>query len=189
MTTPDEPTALYFAYTPTAPDLDHFDVKRVVPAEIFGQPTALTVIGESHYVGIPQLGFHEICSCNPLPAETMHYTPLEQDLERAFSFENERLSATTIVETRPIDSLPDEERVDVAYRFGPDAWTTITVDQDTYETYHTYPEHEIALYTRTRLSIELKSTDTFESKYVNTPESKDVGTTSVPTEVKYKTDQ
>lgn len=154
-------TALYFAYTPTPPDLDRFDVKRVVPTEILDRPAALTVIGESHYVGVPRLGFHEVCSCKPLPAETMHCAPLEQDLEQAFSFGSEQLSATTVIETRSLDSVSVEES-DVAYRFGPDAWTTISVSSttDAYETYHTYPEHGIALYTHTRLTIQPESVDT-----------------------------
>jgi hypothetical protein len=153
MTTTDEPTALYFAHTPTAPNLDHFDVKRIVPTDILDRPATLTVIGESHYIGVPCLGFHEICSCKPLPTETMHCAPLEQDLDQMFSFENEQLSAKTVVETRSLGSLPVEES-DVAYRFGPDAWTTISVGTGAYETYHTYPEHGLALYTRTRLAIE-----------------------------------
>lgn len=160
-TTTDEPIALYFAYTPTAPDLDHFDVKRVVPTAILDRPATLTVIGESHYVGIPALRFHEIYSCKKLAAETMHCTPLEQDLEQMFSFESEQISATTEIETRSLDSVSIEES-DVAYRFDPDAWTTISVSSttDAYETYHTYPEHGIALYTHTRLAIRTEHVDT-----------------------------
>jgi hypothetical protein len=163
--TTDEPTALYFAYTPTAPDLDRFDVKRVVPAEILDRPATLTVIGESHYIGVPRLGFHEVCSCKPLPAETMHCAPLERDLEQTFSFESEGISATTVIETRPLDSVPVEES-DVAYRFDPDAWTTISVstETDAYETFHTYPEHDIALYTHTRLTIQPDSTQPSSEK-------------------------
>lgn len=159
--TTDEPTALYFAYTPSTPDLDRFDVKRVVSTEILDRPATLTVIGESHYVGVSRLGFHEVCSCKPLPAETMHCAPLERDLERTFSFENERISATTVIETRPLDSVPVEES-DVAYRFDPDAWTTISVSSatDAYETYHTYPEYDLALYTHTRLTRQPESVDT-----------------------------
>jgi hypothetical protein len=159
--TTDEPTALYFAYTPSTPDLDHFDVKRVVSTEILARPATLTVIGESHYVGVPRLGFHEVCSCKPLPAETMHCAPLERDLKRKFSFGSDQISATTLIETRSLDSIPVEES-DVSYRFGPDAWTTISVSSptDAYETYHTYPEHDIALYTHTRLTIQPGSFDT-----------------------------
>lgn len=150
MTTPIEPTALYFVYTPTAPDLDRFDVKRVAQAELLGQTATLTVIGESHYIGIQALGFHELCSCKSLPTETMHRAPLDETVERSFSFENEQCSATTRVETRPLDA-PDEHTADVAYRFGPDAWTTISVETNGYETYHTYPECDLTLYTQTRL--------------------------------------
>lgn len=167
-TTADEPTALYFAYTPTAPDLDRFDVKKVVPTEILDRPATLTVLGESHYIGVSGLGFHEICSCKPLSAETMHYAPLERNLEQTFSFENERISATTVIETRAFDSVPVEES-DVAYRFDPDAWTTISVspETDAYETYHTYPEHDIALYTHTRLTPRPDSTKSSNKDHID----------------------
>lgn len=153
MTTPTEPTALYFVYQSSAPDLDRFDVKRVSQAELLGRTTTLTVIGESHCIGIHSLGFHELCSCKSLSAETVHRTPLDETVERSFSFENEQCSATTRVETRPLET-PDEHTADVAYRFGPDAWTTVSVETDGYETYHTYPECNLTLYTRTRLRIE-----------------------------------
>lgn len=143
---------LYFAYTRTAPPLDQFDVKRVVSADLLGTPATLTIIGASHYIGSQQLGFHELCSCTPLDSESMYRVPLTRTVDRSFTFENDRLSASTTVETRPLSDRPDEQTADVAYRFGPDAWTILTVTADAYETYHTYPEYELTLYTRTRLT-------------------------------------
>ncbi|MFC6961939.1 DUF2617 family protein [Halocatena marina] len=155
MTTPT-PTALYFVYTPTPPNLDHFEVKRVASTEILGRPATLTVIGESHCISIRALGVHELCSCKPLPAETMHCLPLTEALAQSFSAETEHCSVSTTIETHPLDSFPDEHKqnADVSYRFGPDAWTTIIVEEDAYETYHTYPECDLTLYTQTRLQTE-----------------------------------
>ncbi|MFC7130164.1 hypothetical protein [Haloferax chudinovii] len=145
-------TELYFGYSADAPDLTTVDVKAVAPATLAGEPAVLTVIGESHYVGLPALGFHELCSCKPLPHERTHRTPLSVGAEREFSFESDRLDARTVVEGRPLDAFPGPEEATVAYRFGPEAWTTIRVADGGYETYHTYPEYDLALYTETTMT-------------------------------------
>ncbi|WP_128478727.1 DUF2617 family protein [Halorussus pelagicus] len=160
---------LHFAYASSEPNLEVFDVKRVVPSELCGEPAALTVIGESHYVGVPALDFHEICSCKPVSGDSTAVTPLELGVEREFAFETDRLRVETLAEVRPIEAFPGQEEADAAFRFGPDAWTTITLDpagsgeraaatdesvadaSGTYETYHTYPEHGLAVYTFTEL--------------------------------------
>lgn len=177
---------LHFAYAADAPSLDTFDVKAVTPAELLGSPAALTVIGESHYVGLPTRDYHEMCSCRPLSAETAYNVPLERGVEQSLTFENDALAAETDVAVRRIEAFPGPEATTVSYRFGPDAWTTIAVGEPsaddaptavgepsaggrpsaggesppanprkraTYETYHTYPEFEIAVYTETRLTV------------------------------------
>ncbi|MFH5801481.1 hypothetical protein [Haladaptatus sp. CMAA 1911] len=146
------PTTLYFGYTNATPDIASLDVKTVHPDTLLGYPAAFTVIGESHYVGFPALGFHELCSCRSLPSETTYETPLSPAVEREFRFDGDHIGATTLVAGRPIDAFPGPEAATVAYRFGPEAWTTILVTDSGYETYHTYPEHELALYTETTLT-------------------------------------
>ena len=196
---PDDVTELHFAYATDAPSLDAFDVKAVVPAELLGRPAALTVIGASHYVGVPDLGYHELCSCRPPTAAGTNAdgfagadafaTPLEAGVEREFGFETDRLRAETRADVRDIDAFPGAADADASYRFGPEAWTTIElgasavddrrddgwadadgrVDADArersgatrrtarsaarYETYHTYPEYGLAVYTETRLTL------------------------------------
>lgn len=146
------PPKLHFAYATTAPSLEPFDVKTIHPDDVAGRPGAFAVIGESHYVGVPALDFHEVCSCEPLSGERVRAVALEPGAERTFSFESERLDARTRAAVRPLDAFPGSEHADVAHRFGPDAWTTVRVRDDGYETYHTYPEYDLALYTDTRLS-------------------------------------
>jgi hypothetical protein len=148
----DEPTALYFGYPTTTPSLDGVEVKRVTPETLQGSPAVLTIIGASHYVGIPSLQFHEICSCRPLPSERTYETPLTRGIEHEFNFERDHLGARTRVEGRPLDAFPGSDDATTAYRFGPDAWTTIRVTDAGYETYHTYPEYDLALYTETTLT-------------------------------------
>ncbi|MFC4551340.1 MULTISPECIES: DUF2617 family protein [Halorussus] len=168
---PDDVTELHFAYATDAPSLDAFDVKAVVPAELLGRPAALTVIGASHYVGVPDLGYHELCSCRPPTAAgtdadgfagaDAFATPLEVGVERKFGFETDRLRAETRADVRDIDAFPGAADADASYRFGPGAWTTIELGASRrtarpsarYETYHTYPEYGLAVYTETRLTL------------------------------------
>ena len=148
----DDRPSLYFEYARSAPALDELDVKAVHPDELLGRPAAFVVIGESHYVGLPSLRFHELCSCAPLSADPAGETPLSADVDRAFRFETDRLDATTTVRGRSLDAFPGPEVATVAHRFGPGAWTTLAVTDAGYETYHTYPEYGLALSTETRLT-------------------------------------
>ena len=150
----ETPAELHFGYTSAAPDLTAVDVRAVHPDTLLGVPAVFTVIGESHYVGLPAYGFHELCSCRPLPSETTYDTPLRTDVDREFTLDGDGVAATTVVEGRPIDAFPGPDGATVAHRFGPDAWTTIRVAEAGYETYHTYPEHRLALYTETRLTLD-----------------------------------
>ncbi|SFK64031.1 hypothetical protein SAMN04487950_0328 [Halogranum rubrum] len=149
----ETPAELYFEYARETPALDELDVKTVHPDDLLGSPAVFTVIGESHYVGLPELDFHELCSCTPLSAEQSHETPLSTDVDREFRFESARIAATTTVVGKPLAAFPGPEESTVAYQFGPDAWTTIRVDDAGYETYHTYPEHGLALYTETTFDL------------------------------------
>ncbi|MFC4451602.1 DUF2617 family protein [Halorussus aquaticus] len=166
-----ETRRLHFAYAASEPNLEAFDVKRVVPSQLLGAPAALTVIGASHYVGVPELNFHEVCSCEPISGESTAETPLRSGVEREFAFENDRVRVVTSAEVRPIEAFPGSEAADAAFRFGPDAWTTIELtpsddpeqssasESATYETYHTYPEHGLAVYTGTTLRRTRTSTE------------------------------
>lgn len=150
-----EPPELHFAYASSAPSLEPFDVKTVHPDELAGSPGAFAVIGESHYVGVPALGFHEVCSCEPLSGERVRTIPLDFGVERTLSFETDRLDVRTRAAVRPLDAFPGDDAADVAYRFAPGAWTTIEIGDAEYETYHTYPELDVALYTETTLTPRL----------------------------------
>lgn len=143
---------LHFAYASAKPSLELFDVKTIHADELAGSPGAFAVIGESHYVGVPGLDFHEVCSCEALSGEHVQTVPLEAGVERAFSFDTGRLDARTHAEVRPLDSFSGDDTADVAHRFGPGAWTTIEIGDDAYETYHTYPEYDLLVYTETTLT-------------------------------------
>lgn len=73
----------------------------------------------------------------------------EGDAARRLDYVAEGLRCATVVERQPLAAFPDGDSFDLAYRFGEDAVTTIDLRTDGYETYHTYPEFDLALYTRT----------------------------------------
>ena len=155
MTAPD---SLYLAYTPEQPPLSAFDIKRRVDRLFFGTEFTFAVIGDSHYIGAPELGFHELLSCKPIregrvttveltdecrPAER----PSERETVHTGRYRFGSVGVTTTITREPLSAFPGPDPFDIAYRFDPEAYTTINCrSTTTYETYHTYPEYDVALY-------------------------------------------
>jgi len=155
MTTPD---SLYLAYTAEQPPLAEFDIKRQVDRQFFGTEFTFAVIGDSHYIGAPELGFYELLSCKPIRegrVTTVELTegrrPAERPSEReeihTGRYRFGSVGVTTTIAREPLSAFPGPESFDIAYRFDPEAYTTINCRSTTvYETYHTYPEYDVALY-------------------------------------------
>jgi hypothetical protein len=146
--------ALQFAHgaRPVTSDVRVFDV---LTRPLLGAEFTFRVIGSSHYVSAPAYDFYELASCEPVDAETVTTVPLAavgaeaRDRDRTLTYERDDLSCSVHVESRPLDAFPAERSFDLAYWFEERAATTIDVGEDGYETYHTYPERDLALYTRT----------------------------------------
>jgi hypothetical protein len=151
-----ETTELHVAYPTAPPDFTAFDVKALTPETLLGAPCTVAVVGQSHVVTAPELGYHEVCSCvaqSVTPSETVALDPgVTAQVDASGSGENETVRATTDVSVRPLTSFPGPEETTIAYRFDPAAWTTVTVGERGYETYHTYPERDVVVRTETRLS-------------------------------------
>jgi hypothetical protein len=148
-------TDLHFAYASDPPDVERFDVKTLTPGELLGRPCAFAVIGQSHLVSAPALDYHEVCSCDPLPAAASQTTTLDPGASGRVAFESDAVRAETTVRVEPLSAFPGAEGTDAAFRFGPDAWTTVAVADDGagYETYHTYPERDASVRTETTLTL------------------------------------
>jgi len=152
---------------PPSTDLRIFDS---LTTHVLGTSFTFRIIGSSHYVSAPAYDFHELSSCEPVPGkdvETIHLDGPQQDTTHGctatattLEYETERLHCETMIERRTLDAFPAEASFDLAYWFEEDAATTIDIGADGYETYHTYPEFDLALYTRT----------TFESVPNGTPQ-------------------
>ena len=159
MTAPD---SLYLAYTAEQPPLAEYDVKRRVERPFFDSVFTFAVIGDSHYIGAPELGFHELFSCKPIQEGRVTTVELAETSERRRSiglptddsqevhtghYRFGSVGVTTTISREPLAAFPGPEPFDIAYRFDPEAYTTIDCRSATsYETYHTYPEYDLALY-------------------------------------------
>ena len=160
MTAPD---SLYLAYTAEEPPLVEYDVKRRVERPFFGSEFTFAVIGDSHYIGAPELGFHELFSCKPIRqgrVTTVDLTESDEGRQSTGSsthgdsreihtgrYRFGSVGVTTTISREPLAAFPGPEPFDIAYRFDPEAYTTIDCRSATsYETYHTYPEYDLALY-------------------------------------------
>jgi len=146
-------TELHFAYTTEPPDFDDFDVKTVTTTTLCDAPATVAVVGQSHVVTAPSIDYHEVCSCVSL-AETAETIRLESGTAETVRVARERVVAETRLVVEPLSAFPGSEGTTTGYRFAPDAWTTVTIRNDGtgYETYHTYPERDVAVYTETRLT-------------------------------------
>ena len=159
--------SLYLAYTAEEPPLAEYDVKRRVERPFFGSEFTFAVIGDSHYIGAPELGFYELFSCKPIRegrVTTVELAAESKPPESRWSTRNSHpgddqeihtgryqfgsVGVTTTIKREPLSAFPGPEPFDISYRFEPAAYTTINCrSTTTYETYHTYPEYELALYT------------------------------------------
>ncbi|WP_436911401.1 hypothetical protein [Halosimplex marinum] len=153
---------LQFVHGP-APPTDDVRVFDSLTREWLGAEFTFRVVGSSHYVSAPAYGFHELSTCDPVDADgattlrldgpTVHGSggsdPAADEGRRRLTYTADGLRCATLVERRPLAAFPAEAAFDLSYRFGEDAYTTVEVGADGYETYHTYPEFDLALFTRT----------------------------------------
>lgn len=110
------------------------------------------VVGSSHYVSAPAYDFYELSSCEPVPEATQ--IRLDPSLgRRRLTFETDGLRCETVLDRRPLAAFPDDERsissFDLYHEFDTDAVTTVDVAERAFETYHTYPEFDLTLFSRT----------------------------------------
>lgn len=145
---------LHVAYPADPPAFEAFDVRTLTPTTLLGVPCTVAVVGQSHVLTAPTLGYHEVCSCQSRPDDVAETVRLDPGATGQVAEVVGAVALETTVEVRPLSAFPGPDDATLAYRFAPDAWTTIAVADrgDEYETYHTYPEHDAAVYTATALS-------------------------------------
>jgi hypothetical protein len=151
---------LQFVHGP-APPADDVRVFDSLTREFLGAEFTFRVVGSSHYVSAPAYDFYELSTCDPVDADGATTLRLDgptvaapgpdrsADGGRRLTYAADGLRCATLVERRPLAAFPADEGFDLAYRFAEDAYTTVDIGADGYETYHTYPEFDLALFTRT----------------------------------------
>lgn len=143
---------LRFALATEPPALDDVQVFERESFDIGDVTFKFRIIGASHYISAPTIDYHEITSCRPVDvrARVKETFPLEEtEQEETFTYEADGVTAQITADVSPLSAFPVEKSHDLAYRFDPMAYTTIDLVENGYETYHTYPEIDIAVYTRT----------------------------------------
>jgi hypothetical protein len=142
--------SLYVGFTTEPPALEEVVVYERLEADLLGVPVTFDVIGTSHHVAAPELDFHEVASCERLPGGTVHEYPLQAGVDETLSFRTDEVECETRVWTESGAELPRADP-DVAYVFSERAKTAILVGENSYETFHTYPEHELTVRSETTL--------------------------------------
>lgn len=149
---------LHFVFSQSPPGLDQMEVFDTDMLEFEGSEFYFKVIGYSHYIIAPDIDYYELCSCRPPTTvgenARTEEIPLSKPQEYTFTVTTEAVKVDVTVETGPLSMFPAGENYDLKHEFGTDAYTTIAIDQEegTYETYHTYPEFDLTIYTKNQFS-------------------------------------
>lgn len=140
---------LYLAQFDDDQPLTAYDIKQRDRRQFLGRDWTFTIIGSSHYISCPDLEYYELLSCEPVENTAAKSIQLSVGTNHMTTYTTASLRVETFIEGRPLGEFPDPEQFELTYQFGDDAYTTINrLGQRVYETYHTYPEHDLALYTQ-----------------------------------------
>lgn len=151
---------LRFVHADRPPATEKLRVFDSQTRPFLGAEFTFRIVGSSHYISAPAYEFYELSACDPAPTAGYEWTSIPLDPDRSsrrLGFETDALRCETVVDHRPLSAFPHDrfqtrpESFDLAYAFDgdPEAVTTIELGSDGYETYHTYPEFDLAIVTRT----------------------------------------
>lgn len=154
---------LQFVHADSPPATNGVRVFDSLTRPLLGTEFTFRIIGSSHYISAPTYEFYELSTCKPASVVGLDGTAISLNPDqpsRRLVFETDALRCVTVVDHRPLSAFPRDrylsqpDSFDLAYSFDgeAEAVTTIELDEGGYETYHTYPEFELALYTQTALT-------------------------------------
>lgn len=129
----------------TIEDTIYSNIKK----EFLGHEFVFNIIGSSHYIYCDNISYYEISSCEPVDASSIYTVQIDRDIDLEFSFESESVDTNTEVKSYDLDKFVKNKEYDLKYKFCEDAYTTINIENQSYTTWHTYPEFDLALFTRT----------------------------------------
>ncbi|WP_018258541.1 DUF2617 family protein [Halomicrobium katesii] len=138
---------LHFGYELTDPDrLNVYDETTVT---VDGVDFAAAVIGSSHCVRARSLGFAEIASCDERTVTGSRAIDLRRRDSATVAYDTEQVACTTEIRVDSIERFPTTRSFDLRYDFSDRAVTAVDAVDGGYETWHTYPEHDCAVFTET----------------------------------------
>lgn len=140
---------LHFNLNTEPPDLDDMTIYESIETGFLGHDFVFNIIGSSHYINCPALNYHETSSCDTMRNGEIHSYRLTKSIDAHFTFKNNNVEVRVHVDSRPLETFPDGKDFDVFYEFEENAITSLQINQESYETYHTYPEYDLNLYTQT----------------------------------------
>lgn len=138
---------LHFGYEITDPDrLNVYDETTIA---VGGADCSVAIIGSSHCVRAPSAGFAEIVSCDRAAVSDGRAIDLREERGATVEYESDAVACTTTISVDPIERFPAEQSFDLRYNFAERAVTAVDAADRGYETWHTYPEHDCAVFTKT----------------------------------------
>lgn len=118
-------------------------------AEFIGHDFVFNIIGSSHYIYCNDISYHEISSCKPVNASSVYSIKINTNINLQLTFETRNIKTQTNVKSYSLDRFVESKDYDLKYKFSEDAYTTIDLREQSYITWHTYPEFDLALFTET----------------------------------------
>lgn len=149
---------LYLYHFDSRPDISELNVKKKQVKHINGCKFIFRIIGSSHYIECEKLGVYELLSCKATDKESTAVVELLADTEEVevSDVESKNITLTTELIGEPLSEFDSSDTYDMKYKFGENAYTTITYGvrggNIWYETYHTYPEFDLAFYSQTTIA-------------------------------------
>lgn len=148
---------LYLYHFDCQPDISELEVKKKDVRVINGYEFTFRIIGSSHYIDCEELGVYELLSCKETDKESTAVVELSTETHQCevVDCDSNDVTVTTELSGESLDAFDVTDEHDLLYKFGEDAYTTITWEKMNnkvqYETYHTYPEFDVAFYSESTI--------------------------------------
>ncbi|MDY7080861.1 MAG: hypothetical protein SXQ77_00270 [Halobacteria archaeon] len=150
---------LYLGFGIRPPEIPEMEVYETLETEFAGSEFVFNIIGSSHYVHSADCGFYEVTSCKQVDGEGIEVHTLDianrVDADAEFEYDNGsefRTEVSTYGLEKYRDVVESGGDFDLRHVFDEKAETAIDIGDTSYETYHTYPEYDLTVYTKTSVS-------------------------------------
>lgn len=145
--------SLRFGVNQEKPSLESTSIEDTIYAqtekEFIGHEFVFNIIGSSHYIYCEDIPYYEISSCKPVDASSVYSIRLNTNINLEFKFTSDDIQTEIKVKSHELNAFDTDKTYDLQYKFAENAYTTINLNENSYTTWHTYPEFDLALFTET----------------------------------------